>query len=59
MTRSVPSRASVRTVARFTFAGRGSRDPRREPRRRPQPLQALPPSATTTAPPADTPPPSA
>ena len=40
----------LRTLPRFTFAGRGCRDPRREPRRLPQSLRIQPPgSATATS----------
>ena len=35
MTRTVNAPPDLRPLPRFTFAGRGCRDPRREPRRRP------------------------
>ena len=40
----------LRPLPRFTFAGRGCRDPRREPRRLPHSLQLQPPGSPTTGP---------
>lgn len=48
MTRTV-SAPYLRPLPRFTFAGRGCRDPRREPRRLPQALRPQP-STPSTAP---------
>ena len=49
MTRSV-TRSDLLPLPRFTFAGRGCRDPRREPRRRPQALRLEPPGPSTVTP---------
>ena len=51
MTRTV-SAPDLRPLPRFTFAGRGCRDSRREPRRLPQTLRLQPsaPFAATTSP---------
>jgi hypothetical protein len=49
MTRTV-SASNLRPLPRFTFAGRGCRDPRREPRRLPQSLRIQPPGSVTAAP---------
>jgi hypothetical protein len=40
----------LRALPRFTFAGRGCRDPRREARRLPQSLRLQPPCPPTTTP---------
>jgi hypothetical protein len=50
MRRSAPALADLRPLPRFTFAGRGCRDPRREPRRRPDVATTRP--GLLTAPPA-------
>jgi hypothetical protein len=51
MTRTVTA-PDLRPLPRFTFAGRGCRDPRREPRRLAQALRIQPsaPSTATTSP---------
>jgi hypothetical protein len=51
-TASIPD---LRRLPRFTFAGRGCRDPRREPRRRPVALLTRPAPALPAAPAAPTP----
>jgi hypothetical protein len=48
MTRTL-SAPDLRPLPRFTFAGRGCRDPRREPRRLPEALRTRPASAATVA----------
>lgn len=50
MTPAVPGPA-LRPLPRFTFAGRGCRDPRREPRRLPQPQRIPPPGQRSGTPP--------
>ena len=50
MIRSFPALADLHRLRRFTFAGRGCRDPRREPRRRPDVSPSRP--GLVTAPPA-------
>lgn len=40
----------LRPLSRFTFAGRGCRDPRREPRSLPQSLRPHPPCSSTGTP---------
>ena len=49
MTRTITG-PDMRPLPRFTFAGRGCRDPRREPRRRPEALRPRPAGATTVTP---------